>query len=137
MLQQYLYGGRTVSGADILPDNYDDVLGQKLQRLKVLQLAKAGWLTEKERLRRDLERMSPYFGYLGIEADPRDYILQRIGQSYQYDVPPPDKCGHLQRFRGMGIRVMRLYRGVYRRWLRVGPANPLDVLQVNEPTLTP
>ena len=124
------YGG-TIPRLHILPDTYTDVLGEKLERLQALQNAKKGWSSEKEQLRRDLEVMSPYFGYIAIAADPRDYILHRVGQSFQYDVPL-NKRGHLARFRGIRIRAMCTYNGIYRCRVRIGPANSLDVFSDGE-----
>lgn len=117
----------TIPVADMLPDTYDDVLGQKLARLQHLQRTQTGWTAQKAQLRHDLEVMSPYFGYVRIWVDHRDYSLFRVGQSYQYDVPP-DKRGHLARFRGIRVRLMCLYGSTYHKGIRVGPANPLDTL---------
>lgn len=117
-----VYGSRLIDAADVLPDTYDDVLGAKILRLQQIDR----WTAEKRRLQRDLDIMCPYFGYAGWRADPRDYLIHLVGQSFQYDVPT-NKRGRLARFRGVRVRLICLGSGLNTRWIRVGPVNPLDV----------
>lgn len=70
-------GSRLISASEILPDTYDDVLGAKILRMQEIET----WTAEKRRLQRDLEAMSPYFGYVGWHADPRSYLVHMVGQS--------------------------------------------------------
>lgn len=108
-------------------------LVRRSKQLQEFQARQTGWTTEKEQLRHDLEVMSPYFGYIRFAAHPRDYIVHLVGQSFQYEVPV-NKRGHLARFRGIRVRVACVRSGIRDRVVMVGPANPLDLLQVNEPT---
>lgn len=96
------YSSRMISPFDVLPDTYDDVLGSKLLRLQEI----GRWTAEKRRLQHDLETMCPYFGYIGWHAEPRSYLVHLVGQSFQYDVPI-NKRGHLARFRGIRVRLIR------------------------------
>ena len=70
--------------------------------------------------------MSPYFGYIGMQVDPRAYLVHQVGQSFIYDVPL-NKRGNLSVFRGKRIRIICLGSGAFTRWIRVGPLSPLDV----------
>ena len=106
----------------VLPDLCEDILGAKIHRLQTIDR----WTAEKRKLQRDLEVMSPYFGYIGLWVDPRAYLVYQVGQSFVYDVPL-DKRGHLSVFRGKRIRIICLGSGAFNRWIRVGPLSPLDV----------
>lgn len=106
----------------VLPDLCEDILGAKIHRLQAI----ASWTAEKRKLQRDLEVMSPYFGYIGLRVDPRAYLVHQVGQSFIYDVPL-DKRGNLSVFRGKRIRIICLGSGAFTRWIRVGPLSPLDV----------
>lgn len=106
----------------VLPDLCEDILGAKIHRLQTIDR----WTAEKRKLQRDLEVMSPYFGYIGLWVDPRAYLVYQVGQSFVYDVPL-DKRGNLSVFRGKRIRIICLGSGAFNRWIRVGPLSPLDV----------
>lgn len=106
----------------VLPDLCEDILGAKILRLQSIDR----WTAEKRKLQRDLEVMSPYFGYIGLWGDPRAYLVYQVGQSFVYDVPL-DKRGNLSVFRGKRIRIICLGSGAFNRWIRVGPLSPLDV----------
>jgi hypothetical protein len=106
----------------VLPDLCEDILGAKIHRLQTIDR----WTAEKRKLQRDLEVMSPYFGYIGLWVDPRAYLVYQVGQSFVYDVPF-DKRGNLSVFRGKRIRIICLGSGAFNRWIRVGPLSPLDV----------
>jgi hypothetical protein len=103
------------------PDTCDDFLGAKIQRMQSINR----WTAEKRRLQRDLEAMSPWFGYVGWRVDPRTYLVNYVGESFLYDVPL-NKRGNFAIFRGKRVRVMCLGSGAFTRWVRVGPVNPLD-----------
>lgn len=118
----FAYGSRIILVRDISPDTYDDCLGAKIRRIQEI----SGWTAEKRRLQRELEVMSPYFGYVGLHVDPREYLLHLVGQSFQYHVPL-NKRGRLAQFRGKRVRMVCLGSGTFTRWIRVGPVNPLDV----------
>jgi hypothetical protein len=104
------------------PDPCNDVLGAKIRRMNSIN----GWTAEKRRLQRDLEAMSPWFGYVGWRVDPRTYLVNYVGESFLYDVPL-NKRGNFSIFRGKRVRVICLGSGAFTRWVRVGPVNPLDV----------
>ncbi len=123
-------GSRLIPGADILPDTYDDVLGAKIARMQEI----GSWTAEKRRLQRHLEAMCPYFGYEGWHVDPRSYLLHQVGQSFQYQVPA-DKRGLLAPFRGIRVRLICLGSGIFTRWIRIGPVNPLDVQAASPDTV--
>lgn len=106
----------------VLPDLCDDILGAKIHQLRTID----GWTAEKRKLQRDLEVMSPYFGYIGLQVDPRAYLVHQVGQSFIYDVPL-NKRGNLSVFRGKRIRIICLGSGAFTRRIRVGPLSPLDV----------
>jgi hypothetical protein len=117
--------GRSSSVIDlarILPDSEADFIGDKLRRFRSID----AFNRQKLQLRRDLDQISPYFGYKGWWADPRDYHLYRVGESFQYDVPL-GKRGQMAAFQGKRVRLFCLFSGKFRRWIWVGPANPLDV----------
>jgi hypothetical protein len=121
------HGSKLIRLDHVLPDLCEDVLGAKIRRLQVID----GWTAEKRKLQHDLEVMSPYFGYVGLQVDPRSYIVHQVGQSFIYDVPM-DKRGNLAVFRGKRVRIICLGSGAFTRWIRVGPLNPLDV-ETNSP----
>jgi hypothetical protein len=115
-------GSTLISLEHVLPDLCEDILGAKIHRLQTIDR----WTAEKRKLQRDLEVMSPYFGYIGLWVDPRAYLVYQVGQSFVYDVPL-DKRGNLSVFRGKRIRIICLGSGAFNRWIRVGPLSPLDV----------
>lgn len=108
-------GGSVVRTEAIIRDHGSDIIIAKLRRLNRLP----HWNGSKCQLRDELEALCAFHGYIGFEGDPRDYGLHLVGQSLQYDVPL-DKRGNLQPFRGKRIRIICLYSGIYRRWLRAG-----------------
>lgn len=115
------YGSRLIDYCDVSPDNFDGVIGANLARMREIE----GWTAEKRQLRRDLEAITPWFGYAGWTVDPRDYLVQRVGESFLYNVPL-NKRGNFSVFRGKRVRVICLGSGAFTRWVRVGPVNPLD-----------
>jgi hypothetical protein len=116
------HGSSLIQLDHVLPDTYNDVLGEKIRRIQEI----GSWTSEKRRLQRDLEVMSPWFGYVGWIVDPRTYLVHQVGQSFLYDVPV-NKRGRLAAFRGIRVRLICLGSGSFTRWVRVGPINPLDV----------
>lgn len=116
------HGSSLINLRDILPDTFEDILGAKIKRMQSIE----GWTAEKRRLQRDLDTMSPWFGYVGWTVDPRTYLVHQVGQSFLYDVPL-GKRGNFAIFRGKRVRVLCLGSGAFTRWVRVGPLNPLDV----------
>ena len=101
--------------AETLPETSGDLIGAKIKQLQRIP----SWTSDKRRLRDELEKMLDLSKYQGWWANPRDYRLQRVGQSFQYDVPS-DKRGHLQQFRGRRIRLICMRSGRYSVWIRVG-----------------
>lgn len=108
-------GGRVVSADAILPDTVNDLVRAKLRQFNRIKT----WTREKTRVRKELDALCAKHGYIGFEGDPRNYAAQLVGESYLYDVPP-NKRGWLSQFQGKRVRVICLYSGKYRRWLRVG-----------------
>jgi hypothetical protein len=76
-------------------------------------------------MREHLERLAIAHGYVGGWLDYRDYQLSRVGQSYQYDVPV-GKRGILAQFAGKRVRLVCVYSGQFRRWVRVGILHDFD-----------
>ena len=109
------HGGRVIAGDAIRPDTVNDLVRAKLRRFNRIPT----WTGEKRRLREELGALCTRHGYVGFQGDPRDYAAHLVGQSFLYDVPS-DKRGWLERFRGKRVRIICLYSGSFRRWLRVG-----------------
>ena len=99
----------------MLPDTRSDLIG--VQAAKIVSIAP--WTSQKARMRAHLERLAIAHGYVGEWLDYRDYQLTRVGQSYQYDVPV-GKRGILAQFAGKRVRLVCVYSGQFRRWVRVG-----------------
>ena len=99
----------------MLPDTRGDLIGA--QAAKIVSIAP--WTSQKARMREHLERLAIAHGYVGGWLDYRDYQLSRVGQSYQYDVPV-GKRGILAQFAGKRVRLVCIYSGQFRRWMRVG-----------------
>lgn len=110
--------GRVISKAAMLPDTANDLIAAKLRRFNQIRT----WNGTKRRLREELDHMCDLHGYIGFEADPRDYAAHIVGQSFLYNVPAA-KRGWLSPFRGKQVRIICLYSGAFRRWLRVGSIN--------------
>jgi hypothetical protein len=87
--------------------------------------AQPTWTRKKRRLREELDALCKAYGYIEFEGDYRNYALHRVGQSLQYDVPP-NKRGWLTPLRGQRVRIICLYSGPYRRWLRAGPVRGVE-----------
>lgn len=109
-------GGAVIPVEAIRQDCCNDLVGAKLRQFN----AHLTWTAEKRRLRKELDALCERHGYIGFQGDYRNYGLQRVGQSLQYDVPV-DKRGWLMPFRGKRVRIICLYSGKFRRWLRAGP----------------
>jgi hypothetical protein len=73
----------------------------------------------------ELDALCEAHDYIGFEGDARSYALHRVGQSLQYDVPP-NKRGWLAPLRGQRVRVICIYSGAHRRWLRAGPIRHVE-----------
>ena len=99
----------------MLPGTRGDLIG--VQAAKIVSIAP--WTSQKARMREHLERLAIAHGYIGGWLDYRDYQLTRVGQSYQYDVPV-GKRGILAQFAGKRVRLVCVYSGQFRRWVRVG-----------------
>ncbi len=99
----------------MLPDTRGDLIG--VQAAKIVRIVP--WIPMKARMREHLERLAIAHGYVGEWLDYRDYQLTRVGQSYQYDVPV-GKRGILAQFAGKRVRLVCIYSGQFRRWVRVG-----------------
>lgn len=99
----------------MLPDTRADLIG--VQAAKIVKIAL--WTSQKARMREHLERLAIAHGYVGEWLDYRDYQLTRVGQSYQYDVPV-GKRGVLAQFAGKRVRLICIYSGPFRRWVRIG-----------------
>jgi hypothetical protein len=82
---------------------------------------------KKRRLREELETLCEAHDYIEFAGDARNYALHRVGQSLQYDVPP-NKLGWLAPLRSQRVRIICLYRGPYRRLLRILPFNRMEPL---------
>lgn len=109
------HGGSVIPTQDIIQDHGSDIVIAKLRRLNRL----VHWNWRKCRLRDELEALCPFHGYIGFRADYRAYGLHRVGQSFQYDVPL-NKRGHLKLLAGKRVRLICLYSGAYRIWVRAG-----------------
>ena len=109
-------GGSVIPAHAMRQDRVDDLVGAKLRLFN----AQPTWTRKKRRLREELDALCKAHGYIEFEGDARNYALHRVGQSLQYDVPP-NKRGWLAPLRGQRVRIICLYSGPYRRWLRAGP----------------
>lgn len=109
----------TIAEAGMLPDNADDAVGLLVQQLNQI----SDWTADKHRLRKELDSLCAQQGYVGFEADPRDYAVHRVGQSFLYDVPK-GKRGRLSKFSGKRVRIVCLWSGRFRRFIRVGVVKP-------------
>lgn len=117
-------GGRVIPKTEIIPDTVNDLIAAKLRRLNRLRT----WNGTKRRVREELDHLCDFHGYTGFEADPRDYAAHIVGQSFLYDVPAT-KRGWLSPFRGVQVRIICLYSGTFRRWLRAGPVSDRVTLE--------
>ena len=106
----------------MLPDTRSDLIGAQAAKIASI----VPWTSQKARMREHLERLAIAHGYIAGWLDYRDYQLTRVGQSYQYDVPV-GKRGILAQFAGKRVRLVCVYSGQFRRWVRVGAVNSLDV----------
>ena len=109
-------GGSVIPAHAMRPDRVDDLVSAKLRLFN----AQPTWTRKKRRLREELDALCKAYGYIEFEGDYRNYALHRVGQSLQYDVPS-NKRGWLAPLRGQRVRIICLYSGPYRRWLRAGP----------------
>ena len=114
-----LEAGGVIAEAGILPDDVADTVGSAVQQFNSIP----SWTGEKRRLREKLDALCARHGYIGFEGDPRDYAVHRVGQSFLYDVPE-GKRGRLAKFCGKRIRIVCLWSGKYRRFIRVGVVEP-------------
>lgn len=107
--------GGVIAETRMLPDDVAGRVGLAVQEFNRIP----SWTGEKRRLREELDALRAREGYAGFEADPRDYAVHRVGQSFLYDVSE-GKRGRLGKFCGKRVRVLCLRSGKYRRWLRIG-----------------
>ena len=114
-------GSPAMKWSDVLPDEGDDFIGTKLKQMRAIPT----FTRQKQKLRHDLEVMSPYFGYVRFYAKAERFMLKRVEDSIQYDVPL-NKRGHLQRFAGKRIRLIVLWSCRFDHVILAGPVNPLD-----------
>ena len=103
----------------MLTDDVTDTVDLAVQQFNSIP----SWTGEKRRLREELDALCAREGYAGFEADPRDYAVHRVGQSFLYDVPE-GKRGRLAKFCGKRVRIVCLWSGKYRRFIRVGVVEP-------------
>jgi hypothetical protein len=115
-------GGSVIPAHAMRPDRVDDLVGAKLKLFN----AQPTWTRHKHQLRRELDLLCKDHGYIGFWADYRSYGVRMVGQSFQYDVPA-NKRGWLAPLRGKRVRVVCIYSGPYRRWLRAGPVKNVEV----------
>ena len=121
--------GRVIEPHQMLPDTRGDLIGA--QALKVVRIVP--WTSQKAHMREHLECLAIAHGYAGAWLDYRDYQLTRVGQSYQYAVPL-GKRGILAPFSGKRVRLVCIYSGSFRRWVRIGvPATVATALPQEEP----
>jgi hypothetical protein len=99
----------------MISDGPFDLIGAQIERIARIP----NWTPKKQKLRERLEKMVIFQGYIGFEADYRDYHVTRVGQSFLYGVPVRKK-GHLAPFSGKRVRIVCIHSGPYRRWVRVG-----------------
>lgn len=104
-----------IDPAKMIPDGSFDLIGAHIAKIASIP----NWNPTKQRLRDQLEKMATLHGYIGFEADYRDYQVTQVGQSFLYDVPT-GKRGHLAPFAGKRVRIVCVYSGKFRRWVRVG-----------------
>lgn len=114
-----LEAGGVIAEQGMLPDDVADNVGLAVQQFNSI----SSWTGEKRRLREELDALCAHEGYVGFEADPRDYAVHRVGQSFLYDVPE-GKRGRLAKFCGKRVRIVCLWSGKYRRFIRVGAVEP-------------
>lgn len=111
---------RVIDPHAMIPDGPIDLIGAQIERIALIP----NWTPKKQALRDRLEQMAAMHGYIGFEADYRDYQVTRVGQSFLYDVPV-EKKGQLAPFSGTRVRIVCIHSGKFRRWVRIGPPRPL------------
>ena len=114
-------GGSVIAAHAMRPDRVDDLVSAKLRLFN----AQPTWTRKKRRLREELDTLCKAHGYIGFWGDYRNYALHRVGQSLQYDVPA-NKRGSLAPFRGKRVRLICIYSGQFRRWVRAGPVQGIE-----------
>lgn len=110
-----IIGGTAIPIADVLPDTFDDPVGMRILQFNRMER----WTKEKHQTRDALDALCAFYGYVGMWAPERAYAANRVGMSFQYDVPI-NKQGKLAVFRGQRIRIVCLRSGRFDYWLRVG-----------------
>ena len=114
-------GGSVIPAHAMRPDRVDDLVSAKLRLFN----AQPTWTRKKRRLREELDALCKAHGYIEFEGDYRNYALHRVGQSLQYDVPL-NKRGWLAPLRGQRVRIICIYSGKFRRWVRAGPVRHVE-----------
>jgi hypothetical protein len=122
LMEMPTVGGKVIPAHAMLPDRADDLIGAKLKLFN----AQPSWTRKKRRLREELDALCERLGYIGFWGDYRNYALHRVGQSFQYDVPLK-KRGWLAPLSGKRVRIICIYSGPYRRWLRAGPVKNVEI----------
>jgi hypothetical protein len=110
-----LIGGTAIPIPDVLPDTFDDLIGMRLVQFNRMER----WTKEKHEKRDALDALCEFHGYIGMWASEKAYAANRVGMSFQYDVPM-GKQGKLAPFRGKRIRIVCLRSGRFEFWLRIG-----------------
>lgn len=100
---------------DTLPESRHDMIGMIASKIASITT----WTAKRAEMREHMERLAIAHGYVGAWLDYRDYHLNRVGQSYLYDVPPLQK-GILRQFAGKRVRLVCVFSGKFRRWVRIG-----------------
>ena len=96
-------------------DDLGDEIGQALKQFNGIDR----WVKEKYSLKADLIKLLKRKRYKEFSGCPYRYSIQRIGESYLYDVPENQR-GNLEKFSGKRVRIVCVGSGRYARWLMVG-----------------
>ncbi len=96
-------------------DDVNDEVGQFLKKFNQIER----WVKEKHTLNTEMIKLLKKKRYIEFSGSPYRYGLQRIGESYLYDVPINQR-GNLEKFSGKRIRIVCVLSGRYSRWLMAG-----------------
>lgn len=101
------------------PDNLNDLLSFKLHQYWRARSRAEGWTSDSERLRREIDGICITQDYRGLWVDARGYLVDRVGQSFLYDVPLNER-GKLAEFATKRIRVICTNTATGKRFIRIG-----------------
>lgn len=90
-----------IQAHEVIADPLSDPIGRHIAKIRSIP----HWTAAKQQLVAELTRQLTRRRYVQFHADYRKVLLERIGASLTYQVPP-DKRGHLRRFRGQRIRLV-------------------------------